>query len=61
MGVVVLTLATSLFITAPLWFVLGSRLQLSEDERQNEMLNFAAYFLGTLPLSFVLIFFGIGG
>jgi len=34
---------------------------MSEDEQRNQLLNFAAYFVGSLPVSFVLIFFGIGG
>ena len=61
MAVFVLTLALSLFIAGGIWLTAGSRLRLSDDEQQNEWLNFAAYYLGTLPLSFVLIFFGIGG
>lgn len=60
MGVLILTLATSLFLSGALWFLLGSRWQISGDEQQNELLNFFAYFLGSLPLSFVLIFFGLG-
>jgi hypothetical protein len=52
---------TSLFISSGIWFALGSKLSLSSDEQQNEFFNLAAYFLGTLPLSFALIFFGIGG
>ena len=61
MAAFVLTLATSLFIAGGQWFAIGSRLKLSSDAQQNELLNFAAYFLGALPVSFVLIFFGIGG
>jgi Na+-driven multidrug efflux pump len=61
MAVLILTLALSLFIAGAIWLTAGSRLHLSDDEDQNEWLNFAAYYLGTLPLSFVLIFFGIGG
>ena len=54
-------MALSLFVAGGIWLTIGSRLSLSEDEQQNEWLNFAAYYLGTLPVSFVLIFFGIGG
>ena len=61
MSVLILTLVTSLLIAGPIWLVLGSKLVLSTDEQQNELLNLAAYFLGTLPVSFVIIFFGIGG
>ena len=61
MAVLILTAALSLFIGGALWLALGSRLALSEDKAQNDLLNFAAYYLGTIPFSFVLIFFGIGG
>ena len=61
MGVFVLTMALTLFLSGALWLVLGSRLAISEDEQKNELLNFAAYYAGLLPVSFVLIFFGIGG
>jgi hypothetical protein len=61
LGVLVLTIALALFISGPLWWILGSRFAMSEDEQRNQLLNFAAYFVGSLPVSFVLIFFGIGG
>ena len=61
MAVLILTLITSLFIGGALWFVLGSRLKLSTDDEQNQLLNLIAYMLGALPVAFVLIFFGLGG
>jgi hypothetical protein len=61
MAVFILTLALSLFMSGALWFGLGSRINLNDDQDVNELLNFAAYFLGSLPVSFVLIFFGLGG
>jgi len=60
-AVFILTLALSLLVAGGIWLTLGSRLRLSDDEELNEWLNFAAYYLGMLPVSFVLIFFGIGG
>ena len=60
MAAFILTIALSFVLAGGLWLLLGSRLQLSEDREQNEVLNLAAYFIGTLPVSFVLIFFGIG-
>ena len=50
-----------MFLSGGLWFAFGSRLSLSEEERENDILNLAVYYLGTLPVSFVLIFFGLGG
>ena len=61
MGVFVLTLALALFISGALWLVVGSRLAISGDDQMNELLNLAAFYVGSLPVSFVLIFFGIGG
>jgi len=61
LGVLVLTMALALFIAGTLWLVLGSRLAISADEQNNQLLNLAAYYVGSLPVSFVLIFFGIGG
>ncbi len=60
MAVFILTLALSLCLAGGLWLAIGSKLQLSEDRAQNEVLNLAAYFIGMLPMSFVLIFFGVG-
>ncbi len=60
MAAFILTMALSFCLAGGLWLLLGSRLKLSQDPEQNEILNLAAYFVGTLPVSFVLIFFGIG-
>lgn len=54
-------MATSLFIGGGLWLALGSRFSFSDDPQQNEALNFAAFFIGSMPVSFVLVFFGLGG
>ncbi len=61
MAVLLLSLFTALLLAAALWFVIGSRLQLSDDERQNELFNYLAYTIGALPVGFVLVFFGLGG
>jgi len=61
MAVLILTLITSFFIGGALWFVLGSRLKLSTDDEQNQLLNLIAYMCGAIPVAFVLIFFGLGG
>ena len=60
MAAFVLTLILSLFIAAGLFFVIGSRFQFSHDENQNDLLNFLAYYAGSIPVSFVIVFFGIG-
>jgi len=60
MAVLVLTMVSALFIAAALLFGVGSRMPLSEEASVNEGLNFAAYFIGALPIGFVLVFFGLG-
>ena len=61
MAAVILTLVLSLLLAAAGLLIGGSRLHLSQDSERNDRLNFAAYYLAALPLSFVLIFFGVGG
>ena len=60
MGILILMLLSSLFLGGGLWFLLGNRFQLDLDEEKNSLFNFLLFFAGTLPLSFVLIFFGLG-
>lgn len=60
MAAILLTMICSLFIGGGLWLALGSRFSLSDDEEQNERLNLILFFVGSLPLSFVLVFFGLG-
>ena len=61
MAAVFLTLVLALLLAAVALLIAGSRLRLSQDDERNDRLNFAAYYLAALPLSFVLIFFGVGG
>lgn len=60
MAALVLTMICSLFIGAGLWFAIGSRFRLDEEDEKNQLMNFLVYFVGTIPISFVLIFFGLG-
>ena len=50
----------SLFLGGLVWFLRGSRFGLSEDEDTNDLLNFGVYFVGAVPLCFVIVFFVIG-
>ncbi len=61
MAAVVLTLILAFVIAGAVWLIVGSRLRLSTDAEQNDRLNFALYYVGTVPVSFVLVFFGLGG
>ena len=60
MSVLVLTMVTALLISGGIFFIFGARFALSPDETANEGRNFAAYFLGAIPVAFVIIFFGLG-
>jgi len=60
MAALFLTLICSLFLGGAIWFIVGSRFNFDADERKNEMVNFYVYYFGSLPVSFVLVFFGLG-
>ena len=61
MAALTLTLILSFVIAGLLWFTLGSRVALAEDSSENDLVNLVLYALGALPVSFVIVFFGIGG
>ena len=61
MAALILTLILSFVIAGLLWFTLGSRVALAEDSSGNDLVNLVLYALGALPVSFVIVFFGIGG
>jgi len=53
----VMSLVITCLITGVLWFALGSRFRLSEENEQNDILNLAAYAAIILPLAFLFVFF----
>ena len=61
MAALILTLLLSFVIAGLLWFTLGNRIALAEDSSENDLVNLVLYALGALPVSFVIVFFGIGG
>ncbi len=61
MAALILTLILTFVLSGGLWFLLGSRLTLVDDARENDLANLLAYYLALLPVSFVFVFFGIGG
>ncbi len=61
MAAVILTFLLALLLAAGGLLIVGSRLRLSKESDRNDRLNFAAYYLAALPVSFVLVFFGLGG
>jgi len=52
-----MSLVITCLITGVLWFALGSRFRLSEENEQNDILNLAAYAAIILPLAFLFVFF----
>jgi len=59
MPAVVLTLALTVIASGLVWLAVGSRLRLSADARQNDVMNFVAYVLIALPIAFAVVFFGL--
>jgi hypothetical protein len=56
---IVLTLALTTIFAGGSWLLVGSRLKLAGDPRQNELLNILVYAAVVLPFAFTLVFFAI--
>ena len=61
MAALVGTLIVGFVMAGLRWFVGGSRGQVGGDSRESDWANLVIYGLGALPVSFVIVFFGIGG
>ncbi len=57
MAAVVLSLTLSFILAVLVWLGIGPRLRLSEDPKQNEVLNVFAYVGLAFPLVFGVVFF----
>ena len=57
--VIILSVILSFLAAAVVWLTLGPRFKLNEDDRQNEILNVAAYFGIAFPFCFAIVFFVI--
>ena len=57
MAAIVLTLTLTIILAGGLWLVLGARLALAEDARQNDVLNLFAYAGVVLLLVLPFVFF----
>jgi hypothetical protein len=55
----ILTLVLTAIVAGIAWLLLGNRLQLSADERQNDIANLATYAAVLLPVAFVIVFFAM--
>ncbi len=59
MAAIVLTLTLTAILAGILWLILGSRLSLHEDPRQNDLLNLLAFAGMVLVPIFVMVFFAM--
>jgi ABC-type sulfate transport system permease subunit len=59
MAAIVLTLTLTAIIAGVAWLILGSRLRLHEDARQNDLLNLLSYAGIALVPTFVIVFFAM--
>ena len=59
MAAVVLTLTLTVILAGSAWLILGSRLRLHEDPRQNEVLNLLSYGGIVLVPVFLVVFFAM--
>ena len=59
MAAAVLSLALTVIVAGAVWLGVGNLLRLSEDERQNDLLNILCYAAVLLPALLALVFFGI--
>ena len=59
MAGVVLTLTLTVIAAGLFWLAVGSRIRLSADARQNDVMNFVAYLAVALPIAFAIVFFGL--
>ena len=59
MAAIVLTLTLTAIVAGIVWLILGSRLSLHEDPRQNDLLNLLAFAGMVLVPIFVMVFFAM--
>jgi ABC-type sulfate transport system permease subunit len=59
MAAIVLTLTLTVIVAGVAWLILGSRLSLHEDARQNDLLNLLSYAGIALVPIFVIVFFAM--
>lgn len=61
MAALILTFISAFVLAGFSWLLLGSRFSLREAVADNDMANLMAYFVAYIPITFVIVFFGIGG
>jgi len=56
---VVMSLVLSTIVAGLAWLFLGSRVTISRDAEQNNILNFFLYLLAALPVAIAVVFFAL--
>jgi hypothetical protein len=56
---ILLTLALTTVVAGSSWLLLGTRLELAVDRRQNELLNIIVYGAIALPFAFMIVMFAV--
>ncbi len=59
MAAAILTLVLTMIVSGVAWLVLGNLFRLDADDRQNDVLNLAAYAVTLLPIFFAIVFFAM--
>ena len=59
MAAIVLTLTLTAILAGIAWLILGNRLELHADDRQNELLNLLCYAGIVLIPTFLVVFFAM--
>jgi hypothetical protein len=59
MAATVLTLVLTIIAAGCVWLVIGNRMRLHPDERQNDILNLVVYAAVMLPIFFAVVFFAM--
>lgn len=57
MAATILTFALTLIIAGSTWALLGAKFKLADDPERNSLLNLVTYYVGLLPVIFVIVFF----
>jgi hypothetical protein len=59
MAAAILTLVLTIIVSGTAWLALGNLFRLDVDDRQNDVLNLAAYAGVLLPIFFAIVFFAM--
>jgi hypothetical protein len=61
MAALILIFISAFVLAGFSWLLLGSRFNLRAEGADNDIANLAAYFVAYIPITFAVVFFGIGG